>query len=119
MAPEVIRDQGGAIQWKKADIWSLACTTIEMATGKPPWSQFTNSVTILYHIACQETIPDYPANASMELITFLNTCLQRDPTRRPDTTSLLLHTFVSTIGGGMGWNNAGIGARPTTGQSSH
>jgi serine/threonine protein kinase len=113
MAPEVIRNQGGAIQWKKADIWSLACTTIEMATGKPPWSQFTNSVTVLYHIACQETLPDYPNPASVELVTFLNICLQRDPTRRPDITSLLLHPFVSAAAAGA-WNSLGFNVRPST-----
>ncbi len=66
MAPEVVRDQGG-ISWRKADIWSLACTTLEMTTGKPPWSQFNNSVTILYHLACQETLPEYPYPASTEV----------------------------------------------------
>lgn len=30
-----------------------------------------------------------------QLITFLNTCLQRDPKLRPDITSLLMHPFVS------------------------
>jgi len=98
MAPEVIREQGGIISWKKADVWSLACTTLEMTTGKPPWSQFQNSVTILYHIACQDTLPEYPKGASVELLTFLNVCLQRDPSRRPDITSLLLHSFVANAG---------------------
>lgn len=72
MAPEVIRDQGINISWRKADIWSLGCTTLEMTTGKPPWSQFNNPVTILYHIACQETVPEYPHPASVEVN--LNCC---------------------------------------------
>ena len=116
MAPEVIREQGSAtISWRKADVWSLACTTLEMTTGKPPWSQFQNSVTILYHIACQETLPEYPNPASIELITFLNVCLQRHPAKRPDITSLLLHPFVASMGAN-GWNTANMGfvQRPST-----
>lgn len=67
MAPEVIRDEG-SISWRKADIWSLGCTTLEMTTGKAPWSQFNNPVTILYHIACQDTLPQFPDPASIEVI---------------------------------------------------
>lgn len=117
MAPEVIRDQGGQINWKKADVWSLACTTLEMSTGKPPWSQFSNSVTILYHIACQDTLPDYPVNASPELTSFLSTCLARTPSSRPDATSLLLHPFVASMlspGIWSGQSHMGFAIRPST-----
>ncbi|KAG6504627.1 hypothetical protein ZIOFF_036962 [Zingiber officinale] len=38
MAPEVVMNSSGYDL--TVDIWSLGCTIIEMATSKPPWSQF-------------------------------------------------------------------------------
>ena len=44
MAPEIIKQDGHG---RQADIWSVACTVIEMATGKPPWSQYQSQVCVL------------------------------------------------------------------------
>lgn len=114
MAPEVIRNQDQHLSWKKADVWSLGCTTIEMSTGKVPWCQYSNPVTVLYHIACSDSLPEFPESASVELISFLNVCLQRDASHRPDITSLLLHPFVASASLSTWHAAGGAMARPST-----
>lgn len=45
MAPEAIMQKDLS---RFSDIWSLGCTIIEMATGRPPWSESTNQVTEVF-----------------------------------------------------------------------
>ncbi|KAI4296161.1 hypothetical protein L6164_036142 [Bauhinia variegata] len=93
MAPEVLRNERLD---SAADIWSLGCTVIEMATGRPPWgSDVTNPMAALLKIARGNEIPQFPSHFSKEGLDFLAKCLERDPAKRWTADKLLNHPFVS------------------------
>ncbi|GAB2266544.1 hypothetical protein Dimus_001546 [Dionaea muscipula] len=91
MAPEVILQTGHSFS---ADIWSVGCTVIEMATGKPPWSQQFQEVAALFHIGTTKSHPPIPEHLSAEAKDFLLKCLQKEPNLRPTALDLLQHPFV-------------------------
>ncbi|KAI8004169.1 Mitogen-activated protein kinase kinase kinase NPK1 [Camellia lanceoleosa] len=92
MAPEVILQTGHSFS---ADIWSVGCTVIEMATGKPPWSQQYQEVAALLHIGTTKSYPPIPEHLSAEATDFLLKCLQKEPNLRPAASDLLQHPFVT------------------------
>ncbi|KAG6383339.1 hypothetical protein SASPL_156928 [Salvia splendens] len=63
MAPEVIRNSNGCSL--AVDIWSLGCTVIEMATSKPPWSQY-EGVAAMFKIGNSKELPTIPDHLSDE-----------------------------------------------------
>eukprot|EP01017_Pseudomicrothorax_dubius_P050829 TRINITY_DN9681_c0_g1_i1.p1 TRINITY_DN9681_c0_g1~~TRINITY_DN9681_c0_g1_i1.p1 ORF type:complete len:498 (-),score=111.85 TRINITY_DN9681_c0_g1_i1:232-1725(-) len=91
MAPEVIRQSGHG---RHADIWSVGCTVLEMATGKPPWSEIDNQIAAMFHIAQTESLPAIPAHLSPEAKDFLKCCFRRNPLERPNVCKLLKHPFI-------------------------
>ena len=91
MAPEVIRQTGH--NWQ-ADMWSVGCTVIEMATGKPPWSQQFQEVAALFHIGTTMSHPPIPEHLSADGKDFLLKLLQREPRLRPSAAEMLKHPFV-------------------------
>ncbi|KAE9618964.1 hypothetical protein Lal_00046993 [Lupinus albus] len=92
MAPEVILQTGHSFS---ADIWSVGCTLIEMATGKPPWSQQYQEVAALFHIGTTKSHPPIPDHLSVEGKDFLLKCLQKEPILRASAPELLQHPFVT------------------------
>mmetsp|Transcript_6143 Transcript_6143/g.14822 ORF Transcript_6143/g.14822 Transcript_6143/m.14822 type:complete len:694 (-) Transcript_6143:320-2401(-) len=92
MAPEVIKATGHG---RQADIWSVGCTVIEMATGKPPWSEFKEPMSAMYQIASSKEPPPIPEHLSPEARDFLLLCFNRVPKERPNASRLLQHPFLS------------------------
>ncbi|KAL9393150.1 hypothetical protein Peur_012435 [Populus x canadensis] len=92
MAPEVILQTGHSFS---ADIWSVGCTVIEMATGKPPWSQQYQEVAALFYIGSTKSHPEIPNHLIPEAKDFLLKCLHKEPNMRPEASKLLQHPFVT------------------------
>jgi len=91
MAPEIIQNKPYAFG---ADIWSIGCTIIEMATGKPPWSDTSqNSVQIIYRIGTSQETPLLHKDFSVELRECTHACLRLDQHQRPSAQSLLDYSF--------------------------
>ncbi|PKI79410.1 mitogen-activated protein kinase kinase kinase 3-like isoform X2 [Punica granatum] len=98
MAPEVVMNINGYSL--AVDIWSLGCTILEMATSKPPWSQY-EGVAAIFKIGNSKDMPEIPDHLSNEAKSFIRLCLQREPSARPTASKLLDHPFIrdqATIG---------------------
>ncbi|KAG6497863.1 hypothetical protein ZIOFF_045769 [Zingiber officinale] len=91
MAPEVIKNSNGCNL--AVDIWSLGCTVLEMATSKPPWSQY-EGIAAMFKIGNSKELPRIPDHLSDDGKDFIRHCLQREPSNRPTASELLQHPFV-------------------------
>ncbi|XP_029313336.1 mitogen-activated protein kinase kinase kinase 22 [Cottoperca gobio] len=89
MSPEVINGEGYG---RKADVWSVACTVVEMLTQKPPWAEY-EAMAAIFKIATQPTKPILPDNVSDASRDFLRQVFVEEKWR-PTADVLLSHPFV-------------------------
>ncbi|VFQ74072.1 unnamed protein product [Cuscuta campestris] len=92
MAPEIVMNTNGYSL--AVDIWSLGCTILEMATSKPPWSQY-EGVAAIFKIGNSKDMPEIPDHLSNDAKSFIRLCLQREPSARPTAAQLLEHPFIT------------------------
>lgn len=95
MAPEVVRLEA---QSPDSDVWSLGCTVVEMATGRPPWTVEGNSpAATMFSIGFGDRAPEFPVQLSELGKDFLDKCLRIRASERWTSRQLLDHPFISDI----------------------
>ena len=92
MAPEVVQMTGEPTC--KADIWSIGCTVIEMATGSPPYFHLQPMSALFTIGSIEKPSPRLPDEFSETAKDFVNKCLIKSMHRRPSALELGRHRFM-------------------------
>jgi serine/threonine protein kinase len=116
MAPEVVTKGHFS---RGADMWSVACTVVEMATGQTPWSNLKRSqregIPLMFHIGTAQPPnhhPPLPMVLSPQLRQLLEQCFEYKAKKRPSATALLALPYFDDHGATADALVAALGMEP-------
>ena len=96
MAPEVFTKNMSEGHGRAADVWSVGCVVIEMATGKRPWHELESNYQIMFKVGMGES-PPVPETLNKEGQDFLSKCFEHDPRVRATAEDLLSEPFLKVF----------------------
>ena len=104
MAPEAIELSAGKAVGFASDVWSVACVTLELLTGAPPYFDM-QPMPAMFAIV-NNNRPPLPDGVSAECRDFLKRCFRKDPAKRPSARDALAHAWLADGGEPRGEKDA-------------
>lgn len=98
MAPEILF---GAPYGRRADIWALGGTILEIASGQHPWSKENGTDNLKMELEdlkrnmLAEKLPEIPGTLTPGATDFIKLCLKHNKSQRPFAKDLLNHEFIT------------------------